>query len=220
MSNELGMVKYDAMCKAITSCYRVDEVKEIRSRARALEVYAKQGKNHAAEQRAREVRIRAERQAGKLLIAMERSGERQKPQRPKRSHDVTVPQKSKTLTELGLSKNESAKWQALAKVPDEQFECSVKEDGVHTETIIAKHRGKPLPLEPMPKVNVSDAALWLWGRMMDFERDHLLAKNPNDLIDQMPDHMRTDMNRLLPMVHEWLGRAEVIRGTAKLDRTA
>ena len=63
-------MKYDAMCSAIAACSRVDEAKEIRDRARALEVYAKQAQNKEAERTAAEIRIRAERRAGQLLREM------------------------------------------------------------------------------------------------------------------------------------------------------
>ena len=40
MSNQL--VRYDAMCRAIDAAHKVDEVKDIRDRAVALEHYARQ----------------------------------------------------------------------------------------------------------------------------------------------------------------------------------
>jgi hypothetical protein len=57
---ELGLQKYDAMCHAIAECFSVDEAKELRDKARALEVYAAQAMNTEAERKAAEIRIRAE----------------------------------------------------------------------------------------------------------------------------------------------------------------
>ena len=46
MENVIGLVKYDAMCRAITECHKIDEVKDIRDRAKAFEVYAKEAMNN------------------------------------------------------------------------------------------------------------------------------------------------------------------------------
>ena len=65
--NNTALVKYDAMCRAIDAAYRVDEVKEIRDKAAALEHYSRLAKNTENERRACEIRLRAERKAGQLL---------------------------------------------------------------------------------------------------------------------------------------------------------
>ena len=63
-ASQTGLVRYDAMILAIDACVAVDEVKEIRDKARALEVYASQAMNRDSEQKAAAIRIRAERKAG------------------------------------------------------------------------------------------------------------------------------------------------------------
>jgi hypothetical protein len=55
------------MCRAIGAAYEVDEVKDIRDKAIALETYARQAKNVEAERQACEIRLRAERKVGQLL---------------------------------------------------------------------------------------------------------------------------------------------------------
>jgi hypothetical protein len=67
------LARYDAMCQAIETAYKVDEVKEIRDQAIALETYARQAHNVEAERQACEIRLRAERNAGKLSAELERS---------------------------------------------------------------------------------------------------------------------------------------------------
>jgi hypothetical protein len=53
------LVRYDAMCRAIAETHAIDEVKDIRDKAMALEAYARQAKNFEAEDRCKEIRIRA-----------------------------------------------------------------------------------------------------------------------------------------------------------------
>ena len=48
MSEETGLIRYDAMCTAIAECFSVDEAKEIRNKAKALQVYAKEAMNFEA----------------------------------------------------------------------------------------------------------------------------------------------------------------------------
>jgi hypothetical protein len=73
------------MCRAIDAAYEIDEVKDIRDKALALEVYAQQARNFEAEQRAGQVRVRAERRAGQLLAILEKAkGTRGQLDRPHR----------------------------------------------------------------------------------------------------------------------------------------
>ena len=57
------LVRYDAMCAAIDAAYEVDEVKDIRDKALAIEVYTRQAQNIEAERKAVQIRLRAERKA-------------------------------------------------------------------------------------------------------------------------------------------------------------
>ncbi len=72
VEDEISLVRYEAMCSAIAECHRVDEVKEIRDRAVAFQVYAKQALNVEAERQAAKVRVRAERRAGEMLKEMKK----------------------------------------------------------------------------------------------------------------------------------------------------
>lgn len=123
MSEAAQLVRYDAMCRAIAEAHAVDEVKDIRDKALAWEMYSRQAKNTDAECYACEIRLRAERKAGQLLKAMEKNKGGGDPHKPKehRSTDTT----SATLLDLGVSKDQSSKWQRLADVPDDEFDAAL-----------------------------------------------------------------------------------------------
>ena len=118
MQNQL--VAYDAMRRAIAAAASVDEVKDIRDKAEALRVYAKQaGETLEDQNRLAEIKIRAERRAGEILKEMPK----QHGARPSDAglHDVTP------LSDIGISKVQSHRWQQEAAVPEERFSQYVQE---------------------------------------------------------------------------------------------
>jgi hypothetical protein len=182
-----ALARYDAMCSAITAAYEVDEVKEIRDQALALEYYSRQAKNTDNERRACEIRLRAERKAGQLLA-----------QQTKRGGDKRSMSNRSTLKKNKITRDQSSTWQKLARVPEERFEASLATmERPTTRGIIEANAA--------PKQNpVSSEALWLWGRLRDFERDGLLAKEPTTVMTTMTDQMKNDVNTLAPKVVAWL----------------
>lgn len=179
-----SLVRYDAMCRAIDDAYAVDEVKDIRDKALAFEAYAKQAKNTEAERRACEIRLRAERKAGQLLAGMDL-----KAGRPEKSSTDT------RISDLGVSYDQSSKWQQLAAVPEEDFEAALSgPDKPSTTGIINKEKQEPMDRD----------ALWLWGRLRDFEHKEILDRDPGDVLAAMTDAMRADVLRLSGPVSDWL----------------
>lgn len=99
-----------------------DEVKDIRDKAIAIQMYARQAQNVELERQACEIRLRAERRAGQLLGEMEKAkGARGNPggqgAKVVRSDDTTA----QTLPEMGITRDQSSQWQKLAKVPEQEF---------------------------------------------------------------------------------------------------
>lgn len=185
-----ALVKYDAMCSAIAAAYAVDEVKDIRDQAAALELYARQARNVEAERQACEIRLRAERKAGQLLGSMDRAKGR-----PEKVSRRT------TLSDVGISRDQSSRWQKLGAVPDETFERELA-DPTHMPATNGIIRAAAEPkVEP-----VAPEALWLWGRLRDFERDGLIAKEPADVLATLTPEMLDDVHALAPRVAAWLRR--------------
>lgn len=195
---ETALVRYDAMCRAIAESYEVDEVKQIRDQAIALEHYSRLAHNVEAESQCCRIRLRAERKAGELLKQMEKNkgaqgtGSNQYQQVP--SDDARAP---KTLSDLGISYDQSSQWQRLADVPEEQFELAVSADKPTTAGIINSAKAPE-------QVPVDRAALWLWGRLRDFAREGYLDKPVADVLLTMTPHMLDDIYQLAPRVAFWL----------------
>lgn len=122
-----GLVHYSAMCWEIEHCARVDEVKNIRDKAMALAVYARQAQNYEAEKLAAEVRLRAEIRAGELLKTTERA----KPGQAGGGTDGkgVRPSVAPKLSDFGVSKAQSSQWQLVASIPEKEREAYIAAPG-------------------------------------------------------------------------------------------
>jgi hypothetical protein len=195
------LVKYDAMCRAISEAYRVDEVKDIRDKAVALETYSRQAHNVEAERQACEIRLRAERKAGALSKTLEKSNGGSRTHKSTRATMARVePTKAEQLHAAGISPRQAKQWEKLATVPQRLFDEQLAD-----RTQMPTTNGIIRTAE-MPKVKpVSADALWLWGRLRNFERD-LLRKNPSEVMETLTDKMKDDVHTLAPQVASWLRR--------------
>lgn len=115
------LVRYEQARTALAECHRVDEVKDIRDKAEAMAAYARQAKDSELIQYATEIKVRAERRCGELLSATPKH-EGGRPSN--RSNDTTG--SPPTLAEMGLTKDESSRYQSLASMSSEHFETAVQ----------------------------------------------------------------------------------------------
>jgi hypothetical protein len=159
----------------------------------------RQAKNVEAERQACEIRLRAERRVGELLRQREMAkgargtGSNQYQQVP--SDDPGAA----TLCELGISYQQSSDWQKLADMAAEDFEAALAAPRPTTSGIL-------MGTIDEARSPVEDGALWLWGRLQDFERNGLLDRDPAEVLSTMLGHMETTTRRLAPVVASWLRR--------------
>jgi hypothetical protein len=116
-SRELSLLNHAH--QAIAQVQGLDEIKNIRDKAEAVRKYAQSvGMGLELQNYAAEVKLRAERKAGELLAQLQLHGGDRKSEkaeaRPK-------------LEDIGISKDQSSRWQLTAAVSDRDFEKYVAE---------------------------------------------------------------------------------------------
>ncbi len=159
LDNQLPIVCGDLIpsCSAISRC-----VQPRAASAKAIDTARLLRRSRDNERRACEIRLRAERKAGELLRERERAkgaagnpGGRGAP--IVRSHGTTA---QKTLAELGISKDQSSKWQQLAAVPDDDDEPELPIEG---SAAVAAAELPHSCAEVKPKQETREAAAQLAG---------------------------------------------------------
>jgi hypothetical protein len=166
-----SLARYEAMCRAIEAAYKVDEVKDIRDQAIALEVYARQAHNTEAERKACEIRLRAERKAGALSAKLEKSAGG-RPGKTRATRD-RVSTKAEQLHAAGVTPRQAKSWEKLAAVPEKEFEMALEDQTAKPTTNgIIKANATPT------RDPVSIEALWLWGRLRDSNETGCSIKRP------------------------------------------
>lgn len=122
----------------------VDEVKDIRDKAKAVAMYQRATRASVdAQNDALEVELRAERRLGELVREMPKStgGDAARARSQKATEvDRDAPP---TLASLGIDKRESARWQNLAAIPASMFDALIKETRDKAERL---KRNAPLKL--------------------------------------------------------------------------
>src|SRR5689334_17631386 len=111
------LTKYDEAKAALSEARSFQDVLAIKDRAEAYRAVAKVAKDGETVLWATEIRTRAERMAGEMLLALNL-----KPGRPKNGNsELPLPK----LEEIQVEKIDSSRWQTLAKVPKERFETEI-----------------------------------------------------------------------------------------------
>jgi hypothetical protein len=189
---------------AIAECHRLDEVKDLRDKAMALALYARQASNIDAERKACEIRLRAERRAGELLKELAR-GEPGRPEKAATRAPIS-PYRS-ALESAQIAERAAQRYQAVANIPADIFEAALCDpDKPTTAGVLAKveaWRTVQEVRDPVPELPTD--VLWLWGRMRDLERDGYFNKDAKALLGPMSATMLADMQRILPLCVDFIG---------------
>ena len=111
------LILWDKMKQAVVECHSIDEISNIRSKAEAYRYALLQAKESPdVIRKAEEIKLRAERRAGELLGSdIQRGGNHGNQHKVAKS-------KATTLADLGVSRDQSSKWQKIANIPEEKFE--------------------------------------------------------------------------------------------------
>lgn len=138
MNAHAPLVHYNAACMALAAAKSTDEVKDWRDKAEAMRAYAHQSKNRQLEIDAAEIRIRAERRLGELLIEQKatvglNTGGRPAKETPAEREGVWG--ESPALADIGVSYKLSSHAQKVAAIPEAEFEGIVGQwrDTLETE---------------------------------------------------------------------------------------
>lgn len=114
-----ALMKYDVACNALAAAKSFDDVREIHNAAEAMRAYARMARNRTMEVDAAEIRIRAERRLGEMLLEAKNIGDITKGGRPfKRPNRV---ERRFSLREAGIDKKLSSRAQQSAKISDGAF---------------------------------------------------------------------------------------------------
>lgn len=131
MDNENGqsLIPLDEIYRVLAQATSIEDVRDIRNKSEALRKYVQAiGLGIEALNRVAVAKLRAERKLGKLLEqAKLRGGDRKS-----KLHDVSL-----KLADLGVTHQQSARWQKAASVPDSVFEKYVASCGKTGRTITA-----------------------------------------------------------------------------------
>lgn len=130
------LAQLDSAKRALAEARTIDEAKDIRDKAEAIRGYYQQQRDSLeAQNYAAELKLRAERKLGEMLKETEKNDGAKglgSNQHLVRLQPATAPPK---LSDLGIEKTQSSRWQKIADLPDEVFEQEIQEAKVNAEEL-------------------------------------------------------------------------------------
>jgi hypothetical protein len=133
------LIKYEAARHALTEAKQADEVMMIRDKARAIQAAAMIAKDKQLEIDASEIRIRAERRLGEMIRQQKETEGLNKGEAGRFTGGTNEepPAVKPTLASVGISKKLSSRSQAIAAIPEEEFEEVIEEHREQQQAVTA-----------------------------------------------------------------------------------
>jgi hypothetical protein len=177
------LTKYDAAKAALDAARSFEDVLAIKDKAEAYKAVARVAKDEETVRWATEIKTRAERMAGEMLLSLNL-----KPGRPNNGNRESPLPK---LAELKVEKADSSRWQKLAKVPKEKFESEIAAGHVKRAEIVrsvAEPKDIPEPASKAPKKPKAEITDSMAGSLEELsrlraEKESLKAENERLLRD-------------------------------------
>lgn len=152
-----ALIRYEAARTALAEAHRVDEVKDIRDKAEAMAAYARQAKDQELILYATEIKVRAERRCGEMLAQMKERGELTSHGGDRKSESRSD---TTNLNEVGITADQSSRWQSLASMSEEHFETAVatakEQAGQVTTAFMLREAQKAKGRPPTKTLNKKD----------------------------------------------------------------
>ena len=120
-----SLTNYNAARQALAAAHAVDEVKDIRDKAVAMQVYAMQAKDIELSRNATEIRLRAERRLGELIAEMPKANGAREPN-TNRGTRRGIRSNPASLADQGVDKNLAKRARQAAAMPEEKYEAKIK----------------------------------------------------------------------------------------------
>lgn len=190
---EEALATLESAIVALAEAGSLEQIKDIRDKAEAVRQYAHNARTSLTLQnKAAELKLRAERRAGKLLRELGLHGGN----RRSSTHDSRS-----TLAELGISQHQSARWQREASVPESAF-CAL--------VAAALREGTELTSAALLRLAASRREPSVAGRHLDPRHLHILdpevsprpegdSSPPRLIVAEIRDHCATINGMLSPL---------------------